>query len=86
MARLFDDVATYTQEVIIPIKPKCSRMKRANILLQSRCFAHYLSRRYPEYEPNRKRTMHKVERATGNYWSKSRAAQAKRIEKQPLKC
>ncbi|HET6893600.1 MAG TPA: thiamine pyrophosphate-dependent enzyme [Pyrinomonadaceae bacterium] len=74
MTALFNDVTIYNQEVINP--------NQVEMLVDEAC-RHALNHRgvshitfpvdYQEYELTRKRTMHKVEGETGNYWSKPHA-------------
>ncbi|MGH9904590.1 MAG: thiamine pyrophosphate-binding protein, partial [Pyrinomonadaceae bacterium] len=74
MARLFDDVTVYNQEVINP--------NQVDMLVDEAC-RHALNNRgvshitfpvdYQEYKPSRRRSMHKVDGSTGDYWSRPRA-------------
>ena len=74
MARLFDDVAIYNQEVINPNQIEMLADEACRHALNNRGVSHItFPVDYQEYEPTRKRTMHKVEGSTGNYWSKPRA-------------
>jgi pyruvate dehydrogenase (quinone) len=74
MARLFDDVAIYNQEVINPNQVDMLADEACRHALNHRGVSHItFPVDYQEYELSRKRTMHKVEGSTADYWSRSRA-------------
>jgi pyruvate dehydrogenase (quinone) len=74
MARLFDDVAVYNQEVINPNQIEMLADEACRHALNHRGVSHItFPVDYQEYELSRKRTMHKVEGSTGDYWSRPRA-------------
>jgi pyruvate dehydrogenase (quinone)/pyruvate oxidase len=74
MARLFDDVAVYNQEVINPNQIDMLADEACRHALNHRGVSHItFPVDYQEYELSRKRTMHKVEGSTGDYWSRPRA-------------
>ena len=74
MARLFDDVAIYNQEVINPNQVEMLADEACRHALNNRGVSHItFPVDYQEHKPTRKRTMHKVEGATGDYWSKPHA-------------
>lgn len=74
MARLFDDVAIYNQEVINPNQIDMLADEACRHALNHRGVSHItFPVDYQEYELSRKRTMHKVEGSTGDYWSRPRA-------------
>ncbi len=74
MAHLFDDVTVYNQEVINPNQIDMLADEACRHALNHRGVSHItFPVDYQEYEPSRKRTMHKVEGSTGDYWSRPRA-------------
>jgi pyruvate dehydrogenase (quinone)/pyruvate oxidase len=74
MARLFDDVAIYNQEVINPNQIDMLTDEACRHALNHRGVSHItFPVDYQEYKLSRKRTMHKVEGSTGDYWSRPRA-------------
>ncbi len=74
MARLFDDVAVYNQEVINPNQIEMLANEACRHALNNRGVSHItFPVDYQEYELSRKRTLHKVEGSTGDYWSRPRA-------------
>lgn len=74
MARLFDDVAIYNQEVINPNQVDMLADEACRHALNHRGVSHItFPVDYQEYELSRKRTMHKVDGSTGDYWSRPRA-------------
>ena len=74
MARLFDDVAVYNQEVINPNQIDMLTDEACRHALNHRAVSHItFPVDYQEYELSRKRTMHKVDGSTGDYWSRPRA-------------
>src|ERR687891_566206 len=74
MARLFDDVTVYNQEVINPNQIEMLANEACRHALNHRGVSHItFPVDYQEYELSRKRTMHKVEGSSGDYWSKPRA-------------
>ncbi|MCA1601174.1 MAG: pyruvate oxidase [Acidobacteria bacterium] len=74
MAQLFEDVSVYNQEVINPNQVEMLANEACRHALNHRGVAHItFPVDYQEYEPSSKRTMHKVEGSTGDYWSRPRA-------------
>ncbi|MCA1607101.1 MAG: pyruvate oxidase, partial [Acidobacteria bacterium] len=74
MAQLFEDVSVYNQEVINPHQVEMLANEACRHALNHRGVAHItFPVDYQEYELSSKRTMHKVEGSTGDYWSRPRA-------------
>ncbi len=71
MARLFDDVAIYNQEVINPNQVEMLADEACRHALNHRGVSHItFPVDYQEHELSRKRTMHKVNGSTTSRWSK----------------
>ncbi len=74
MARLFDDVAIYNQEVINPNQIEMLADEACRHALNHRGVSHItFPVDYQEYELSRKRTMHKIDGSTTSRWMPSRA-------------
>src|SRR5947209_13164542 len=77
MARLFDDVAVYNQEVINPNQIEMLADEACRHALNHRGVAHItFPVDYQEVEPSGKGTMHKREGSTTSRWTPSRACPA----------
>lgn len=69
MARLFDDVAVYNQEVINPNQIEMLADEACRHALNNRGVSHItFPVDYQEYELSRKRTMHKIDGSTTSRW------------------
>ena len=74
MARLFDDVSVYNQEVINPNQIEMLADEACRHALNHRGVAHItFPVDYQEVEPSGKGTMHKREGSTTSRWTPSRA-------------
>ena len=77
MARLFDDVTVYNQEVINPNQIEMLADEACRHALNNRGVSHItFPVDYQEYKLSRKRTMHKVDGSTTSRWTPSRACPA----------
>jgi pyruvate dehydrogenase (quinone) len=77
MARLFDDVAVYNQEVINPNQIEMLADEACRHALNHRGVSHItFPVDYQEHELSRKRTMHKIDGSTTSRWTPSRACPA----------
>jgi pyruvate dehydrogenase (quinone) len=77
MARLFDDVAIYNQEVINPNQVEMLADEACRHALNNRGVSHItFPVDYQEHELPRKRTMHKVNGSTSSRWTPSHACPA----------
>jgi pyruvate dehydrogenase (quinone) len=77
MARLFDDVAIYNQEVINPNQVEMLADEACRHALNNRGVSHItFPVDYQEHELSRKRTMHKVDGSTTSRWVPSHACPA----------
>src|SRR5687767_10414429 len=78
MARLFDDVAVYNQEVINPNQIEMLADEACRHALNNRGVSHItFPVDYQEHELSRKRTMHKVDGSTTSRWTPPHACPPK---------